>query len=164
MDAFSNSDLSADGLEAAARNVLAMLLEPSEDNAASGPESGDVLTAIISIVGDHPAALTINCTAEFGNVLAAAMFGMTPDELTAAEVQDAVGELANMIGGSVKAMLDGSWQLGLPMVSSDAGEGIAMPGAAPWCEAFVDALGHPISLQFYVSDPSDTHHFAGKDM
>lgn len=163
MDMFSATDLSAEGLEAAARNVLAMLLDPSADGAATGAEEEEILTAFISIVGDHPSALVIHCTMDFGNVLAGAMFGMSADELSPAEVNDALGELANMVGGSVKAMLDGSWQLGLPMVSRD-GDGITVPGAEPWCEAYVDALGHPISLRFYVSEASDNHHFAGKDM
>jgi len=162
MDAFTTTDLTAEGLEAAARNVLAMLLEPAEDFLATATDSGPVLTAAISVVGDHPAALLIHCTAQFGSTLAGAMFGMGPDELSSAEVNDAVGELSNMIGGSVKAMLEGSWQLGLPMVS-DSGDAISVPGGEPWCEAYVDALGHPISLRFYVSESSDSN-LVGKDM
>lgn len=163
MDAFITTDLTTDGLEAAARNVLGMLLEPADDFLATATDEGTVLTAAISIVGDHPAALLIHCTATFGETLAGAMFGMSRDELTSAEVNDAVGELSNMVGGSVKAMLEGSWQLGLPMVS-DSGDAISVPGGEPWCEAYVDALGHPISLRFYVSESSDNHHLVGKDM
>lgn len=150
MHTLGTSTVTIDGLEAATGNVLAMLLEGSEDWATRA--TGAELTAAISIVGEHPAALLITCSQEFAFVLASAMFGMDVAELSTDEVNDAVGELANMVGGSVKAMLDGSWQLGLPTVSSCTDTGLSVPGGVPWCEAAVDFLGHVVGLRFYAAE------------
>lgn len=147
-----------DGLEAATSNVLAMLLEGSEDWAQNVPGDDDALTAAIAIVGEHPAALLITCSHEFACVLASAMFGMDVSELAVDEINDALGELANMVGGSVKSMLDGSWQLGLPTVSAATDAGLVVPGGVPWCETQVEYLGHLVDLRFYAAEAHGSDH------
>jgi len=44
-----------------------------------------------------------------------------PDELEAEDVDDALGELANVVGGNVKAALPGPSTLGLPQVGEAPG-------------------------------------------
>jgi hypothetical protein len=54
--------------------------------------------------------------------IANAMLGLGPeDELDQPDVHDAVGEVLNVVGGSVKGALVGTWALGLPGVSETTG-------------------------------------------
>jgi chemotaxis protein CheX len=48
---------------------------------------------------------------------AAAMFGAPPESLSHEDLTDALGEMANMTGGSVKALLPGPSRLSLPLVA-----------------------------------------------
>jgi chemotaxis protein CheX len=161
MSITTNCTVCPDGLAAATGNVLSMLLEGCEDWAQDA--GSDAVTAAIAIVGDHPAALLITCSQEFASVLASAMFGMDVADLADDEISDALGELANMVGGSVKAMLEGSWQLGLPTVSPGTGTGLVVPGGVPWCETQVDYLGHLVDLTFYAAEAHDNSAGFGKD-
>ena len=56
------------------------------------------------------------------------MFGMEPDEVSADEVADAVGELTNMVGGNIKSLLPEPSLLSLPTVSRGAPVRVRVPG------------------------------------
>jgi chemotaxis protein CheX len=73
-------------------------------------------TGCVQFTGAWEGAVTIECSAEFARQAAATMFGVEPGAASVADTQDAIGELANMTGGNVKALLPEPCRLSLPTV------------------------------------------------
>jgi hypothetical protein len=74
--------------------------------------------AQIELRGDWNGRLVLTCDSEVASQIAGAMLGLGPEEqLPAPDVHDAVGEVLNVVGGSVKGALAGSSALGLPGVA-----------------------------------------------
>lgn len=80
---------------------------------ADVPPSGPTVTAVVQISGAWDGAVKIRCSGELARSLAAGVFGVGDDE----EVRDLVGELANQLGGNVKALLPAPSSLSLPTVA-----------------------------------------------
>ena len=53
------------------------------------------------------------------------MFGVDPESISVEQVEDALGELANMTGGNFKSLVPGPSVLSLPRVSLIGGGGTA---------------------------------------
>lgn len=70
----------------------------------------------VQFTGAWEGAVTIECSAEFARQAAATMFGVDAGSASTADTQDAIGELANMTGGNVKALLPEPCRLSLPAV------------------------------------------------
>lgn len=87
-----------------------------------GPDSmtGTRMVASVSISGEWTGHLMIVAGAECAQAIAGSMFQMSPEEISIAEVADALGEIANMVGGSVKGMVGVAAALSLPQVVLDA--------------------------------------------
>ena len=74
------------------------------------------LQGSIQIVGAWRGAVVLSCSLEYARSMAAGMFGAEPDTLSAADVNDALGELGNVIGGNLKQLLPSPCHLSLPAV------------------------------------------------
>src|SRR4051812_38858638 len=70
----------------------------------------------VHITGSWSGSVVVECPETFGRVVAATMFGSAPDDVTEDELVDVMGELANMTGGNVKALLESNSSLSLPTV------------------------------------------------
>ena len=57
------------------------------------------------------------------------MFGLEKGAASSEGIHDTIGELANMIGGTVKSLLPTPSQLSLPTVSEGTGLEMSIPGA-----------------------------------
>ena len=79
------------------------------DDAPSGP----IVTGVVHISGAWDGAVKIRCSGELAKSLAEGLFGVSGD----AEVRDLVGELANQLGGNLKALLPSPSSLSLPAVA-----------------------------------------------
>jgi chemotaxis protein CheX len=79
----------------------------------------DGLSATISIGGPWTATLEVTMSSALAARFAGALLACDPATLTQDDIDDAIGELANVVGGNVKGMLeDGSVAtLSLPVVS-----------------------------------------------
>ena len=104
------------------------------------------MMACIQITGAWEGAVTIECTAELARKMAEDMFGMEPGEAEDEEVLDALGELVNVVGGNVKALLDGGADLSLPAVTSGVDYRVVVPGSTETCQLGFDHAGHPIRV------------------
>jgi chemotaxis protein CheX len=78
--------------------------------------TGEYLTSCVHITGAWAGALTIACPVDSARKAAALMFGMELKDAGDSEMQDALGELANIAGGNVKALLPSGCMLSLPTV------------------------------------------------
>ncbi len=96
-------------------NVLQTTACPPPDG--SEPELlGTVMTGCVQISGAWQGAVTLQCTSDLARAAAATMFETDPARTSPEEIRDALGELVNMVGGNIKALLGGSLQLSLPLV------------------------------------------------
>lgn len=84
--------------------------------------------ASVHISGTWNGSVTLSCSRELVRRAAGAMFQADPDELDDAEIRDAFGELANMVGGQVKSLLPEPSQLSLPAVSYGEAHAFTVPG------------------------------------
>ena len=81
------------------------------------------LMAQVRISGTHPCTVTIAGGEAIARRIAATMLSMPATDLTAADVHDALGEVANMAAGNLKALLPPGHHLSLPDVSADVPSG-----------------------------------------
>jgi chemotaxis protein CheX len=121
-------------------------LELTASTVTSYPRNSLVVTGSVSITGDWTGAVTVQCSDALSQRATALMFGLEPDEVTEEEISDTVGELANMAGGNVKALLGGSSQLSLPSVTTGRDYHVAIPGAEPVDRLAMDCDGELVVL------------------
>lgn len=82
----------------------------------------DSITGVIGLAGTHKGVLAIHFPNSVAMAITGSFLGMDVEEVNE-DVEDAVGELANMLGGSVKSILSDKGRdidLSLPTVISGA--------------------------------------------
>lgn len=109
-------------------------------------ESEIAMMACIQITGNWEGAVTIECTAEHARTMAETMFCMEPGEAEEDEVIDAFGELVNVVGGNVKAILDGGADLSLPAVTTGIDYRVVVPGSTEKCRLAFESNGNHIRV------------------
>jgi chemotaxis protein CheX len=97
--------------------MLGLHMEPSDDVC----EDKDALSAVIKISGGWESLVQVLTPRKTAVAIAASMFAMSEDELTEAEIRDAVGEIVNMVGGNLKGISEGESSLSLPCVGEVSG-------------------------------------------
>lgn len=78
---------------------------------------GSFLMSCIQITGAWQGAIRMDCSATLARRIAAIMFAMPEHDVTPDEINDALGELTNMVGGSFKSFLPEPSALSLPAVA-----------------------------------------------
>ena len=79
----------------------------------------DAVSAWVEVVGPWNGAVVLTCGRATAEELARCLLAEhAPPVLDAEDVEDGMGELANVVGGNVKAVLPGPSALGLPEVGS----------------------------------------------
>jgi chemotaxis protein CheX len=130
-------------------SMVGLAVEPTP---AAAPFSAETLTGLISINGGWEGTVTLECTASLARTAAAAMFDMEPEELGTADVADALGELTNITGGGVKALLPGPCQLSLPSVVAGRNYNLSAPGARLLSETAFTSDGQQLVVRVFTSD------------
>ena len=88
-----------------------------------------VYTGQVQITGAWTGTVLVELTEPLAQLVAATMFGLEPGELAEDDVADTVGELGNMTGGNVKALMPGVCSLSLPSVTVGTRYRVAVPGS-----------------------------------
>lgn len=91
-------------------------------------ESDQVLTGCVQITGKWEGAVLVDCTLPLARAAASAMFKLDPHAASIADLKDAIGELTNMCGGNIKALVPGPCYLSLPMVVHGLEHRLRIPG------------------------------------
>ena len=107
-----------DGAKEVFETMIFMALEEITDQT---PEMEDVtLLGTITFKGNLEGCLGICCGLNCARTIAANMLGMDPDdEISDADINDAVGEVANMVMGAVKSRIQdevGNVEVSIPSV------------------------------------------------
>lgn len=113
-----------------------------------GPAPGSrTFTGCVQITGAWEGAVTVHCSEMLAKVLSAAMFMVDPEDTTPEEVTDALGELANMVGGNVKALLPEPCRISLPAVADGMDYRLSVPGARPVTAVTWTCAGEPLMVR-----------------
>ncbi len=79
------------------------------------PDSQEfVLAATVGITGTHNATVVVRTNASASRRFAGVMFGLSEEEVSEADMSDAVLELTNVLGGAAKTAIVGENMLTLP--------------------------------------------------
>ncbi len=107
------------------------------------PLPARTLSSWVEIVGPWTGAVVLTTGCDTAAELTRALLGEhAPEEIEDEDVDDALGELANVVGGNVKAVLPGPSVLGLPGVGT-----VPPPGReADTCRVAVLWRGQPLTL------------------
>ena len=119
------------------------------------PAGGRTVTGCVQITGAWEGAVTVHCSAELARRLTAAMFMVDPADTTPEEVTDALGELANMVGGNVKALLPEPCRLSLPAVADGMDYRLSVPGARPLTAVTWTCEGEPMMVRLLERQTAD---------
>lgn len=113
-------------VDAVWRSMLGLEVERIDNDVEPAP--GPVMTASVLITGAFEGGVTLQLPSSAGGSLAALMFGIDETDVTGEEIVDAVGELANMIGGNIKALVAQPARLSLPTVAEGESYTMSFPG------------------------------------
>jgi len=110
---------------------------------------GCLVTACVHITGSWEGSVLIQCSEGSAQGLAGRMFGMGTEEVSAEEVRDAMGELANMVGGNFKGLLSGDCYISLPTVVTGPDYSVTVKGAQVLHTVGFDGEGELILVEVY---------------
>jgi CheY-specific phosphatase CheX len=77
----------------------------------------ETMTGSIHLGGEYRASIVLKCPMPFAGMIAAAMFGDDAARHRIEDQRDALGEMANVIAGNLKALVPGATTLSLPVVA-----------------------------------------------
>jgi chemotaxis protein CheX len=134
---------STEDLETIAEQVWSAYLAEDAHRPAPTTEPGDhtQLTASVAMAGAWAGHLIVTSTYGASRAVASSFLAMPMEEVTTDDVGDALGELANVLGGNVKSLLPSPSVLSLPRVAGTEHE--RWPGTSEVCRAVVHWRGHP---------------------
>lgn len=87
------------------------------------------ITASIQITGAWRGVVSVHVPMDLGEEIAAIMFEDDAGFVSGEDLEDAMGEITNIISGSFKSMLEGMCHLGLPIVTRGTDYSVRFPGA-----------------------------------
>jgi len=104
-------------------------------------------TGFIQIAGTWEGAIVCIGSDTLIRRAASQIFNMPPDALSTELVHDALGELTNMIGGNLKALLPGPSYLCLPAVIDGSDYSVCIPSAKPVLESAFSSQSQPFMVK-----------------
>jgi chemotaxis protein CheX len=119
------------------------------------PYDGSELTvsASVSVTGEWSGHVVVACGADLGRQIAAGFLMADASDINDDDLSDAMGEFANVVGGSVKSMMPGPSKLSLPVaVIGPSRE--RLPGAVETSRAELTWHDAPIVVSVWAAE----HH------
>jgi chemotaxis protein CheX len=116
---------------------------------AEALDGGEVTVGRVEVTGAWRGWVLLACPARLARTAAAAMFERPAETLTDGEVADALGELANMVGGNLKSVLPGPSRLSMPAVTVGAAAADPVPGGALVNAVSLTCDGLPLTVSVW---------------
>ncbi|MFT5441724.1 MAG: chemotaxis protein CheX [Myxococcota bacterium] len=104
-------------------------------------------TGIVQITGAWSGTVVLQLDESVATMAAAAMLGLPLVQIEVEEAEDVLGELANMVAGSIKALLPGPSSLTLPIIAKGTEYAISMPGSKVVSEVGFKCDGAPVIVR-----------------
>ncbi|MGH9344826.1 MAG: chemotaxis protein CheX [Terriglobia bacterium] len=144
-------------MESATQEVFESVLGVRMERRSPGSENGaSDLTAIISLAGSPSGVFKIGCSDASAAHLAMRMLGSDAPE-SEENAKDALGEVCNMIAGSIKSRLTRSEDLckiSVPMIISGRNYHVHTLVSGERYELQLDYEGQPVSISMEIQHPS----------
>jgi chemotaxis protein CheX len=105
-----------------------------------------MLTGCIQITGAWTGAVTIECSGGLARRVASIMFGEDVCEITDDQINDALGELTNIVGGNIKALLPEPSHLSMPAVTEGTDYFFSVPGSRQMAQMSFSCEGKPFQV------------------
>ena len=99
------------------------------------------------MTGGWDGHLVIECSRAVATDVAATMLELKPSEVSKTDIADATGELANIIGGNIKALLPAYTDLSLPQVLVPTSGRVRFPATRSLCRIDATWDGGPVSVR-----------------
>lgn len=137
-----------------AQNVLDTMVkvESSVLPVCSAPEGRNHVTGCIQISGAWQGAVVLQTTDGFARNAASRMLCIELSDLTGADIQDAMAELTNMIGGNIKSQVPGPSYLSLPTVTTGADFDIRLAHSHPVNDVTLEVESEPLHIVLCESE------------
>lgn len=119
--------------------IFSSMLHCDVSAAPDSQVKGEVLTASIFFAGGWNGALFFVCSAQLARSLAERLMRSVPG--SEHDTHDAMGELANMVGGNLKAMMPLGVTLSLPSVVHGSDYAVKMCGNQQYSRLGFQTLG-----------------------
>jgi chemotaxis protein CheX len=126
-------------------SILGLEVQRARDVAALTKKAGQKsLTGCVQLAGAWEGSVFVYTTAALAGEVAATMFGTTPEALHNGDVDDALGELTNMVAGNLKIVLPRPCQLSLPAVVEGIDYRVIVPGTRIAGQVLFESKSQPL--------------------
>ena len=136
------------------QNVLGTMLElaPLPEDHPSQERGSAAFTGCIQISGQWQGAVVLQGTPALGRLFAARFFELAEEEVTEADLCDAIAELTNMIGGNIKGQVPGPSYLSIPSVTTGCDFDFHLPGSTVIAEVPATCAGEVLIIRLCEGD------------
>ncbi len=110
------------------------------------------LVSCVQFTGAWRGGAVLFCPAEVAREVASAMFEIPVADVSVSDLTDAIGELANMTGGNLKALLPEPTTLSLPSVTEGTEYSVRIPGARLVTAIAFEVLSRPVVVSLLRSE------------
>lgn len=142
--------ISVEDLFEITQQVWESFLNPSGDplvgqlHPPSSTTRADEVSAAVAVTGVWQGHIVVSCSMAAARKIGSLLLEMPLAEVTESDVADALGELANIIGGNVKGLLPGPCALSLPYLVVAGSEHVRWPSAVVESRLLADWHDEPI--------------------
>jgi chemotaxis protein CheX len=112
---------------------------------------GKYVAAKVEVIGSWNGSVMVGCTHTLARRTAGKMFDMPAEAITMEELRDAVGEIANIIGGNVKTLIAGKARLSLPSVTEVDDESVFEPSEKDRMNVWFESEGERFVVQLVAN-------------
>lgn len=127
-------------------SLLGMEIEGSDELSNAFADSKRTVTGFVNIGGAWEGTILLEVSDTLSKAFAAAMLGISSDEVSDQDVADALGELTNMVGGNIKSLLPAPSNLSIPSVAEGSDYSIWAPGTDLLAQVTLRCNGHPMLI------------------
>jgi chemotaxis protein CheX len=137
------------------QTMIPLPMEPLGGKDGIHPAEGTEMLAILGFTGTATGAISVSTTKECAKQVTAALLMMGPEEAIPEEdIADALGELANMVGGNLKnTVVEGGLKMDLAAPAIIDGQQIHTSPGSKFVRGFTrdyQVEGKPLSVSFSV--------------
>jgi chemotaxis protein CheX len=146
---------SSEDIFSIAQNVLDTMVKVESFMQADEPSGDDFghVTGCIQISGGWQGAVLLQTTDGFARNVASRMLCIDLEDLTGADIEDAMAELTNMIGGNIKSQVPGPSYLSLPTVTTGEDFAVSLPHTHPVNDVTLQVDCEPMRIVLCESEP-----------
>jgi chemotaxis protein CheX len=134
------------------RSIWDSILQLPIDMEEAPIADGQVIAAYVHITGAWQGTVSLTCGTDMAGEAAAIMFDVASPDSIAGDMQDAMGELVNMIGGNIKGLLPEICKLSTPTVVQGHNCKLHIPGSRVVANVGFKCGAHGLNVKLLQRD------------